>query len=101
MKKLLLLLLFPILTYSQVIILPNEDNIEIKIDTTLLVESIKVKMYDLQGKLVQENVAVVLTSTEAESLDTFKINNYIISKGIYIIVIQYNRDILRKLIYNK
>ena len=101
MKKLLLLLLFPILTYSQVIILPNEDNIEIKIDTTLLVDSIKVKMYDLQGKLVQENVAVVLTSTEDEDLDTFKINNYIISKGIYIIVIQYNRDILRKLIYNK
>lgn len=101
MKKLLLLLLFPILTYSQVVILPNEDNIEIKIDTTLLVESIKVKMYDLQGKLVQENVAVVLTSTEDESLDTFKINNYINSKGIYIIVIQYNRDILRKLIYNK
>lgn len=101
MKKLLLLLLFPILTYSQVIILPNEDNIEIKIDTTLLVESIKVKMYDLQGKLVQENVAVVLTSTEDENLDTFKINNYIISKGIYIIVIQYNKDVLRKLIYNK
>ena len=101
MKKLLLLLLFPILTYSQVIILPNEDNIEIKIDTTLLVDSIKVKMYDLQGKLVQENVAVVLTSTENESLDTFKINNYINSKGIYIIVIQYNKDVLRKLIYNK
>jgi len=100
-KKLLLLLLFPILTYSQVIILPNEDNIEIKIDTTLLVDSIKVKMYDLQGKLVQENVAVVLTSTENESLDTFKINNYINSKGIYIIVIQYNKDVLRKLIYNK
>ena len=101
MKKLLLLLLFPILTYSQVIILPNEDNIEIKIDTTLLVDSIKVKMYDLQGKLVQENVAVVLTSAEDESLDTFKINNYINSKGIYIIVIQYNKDVLRKLIYNK
>ena len=101
MKKLLLLLLFPILTYSQVIILPNEDNIEIKIDTTLLVDSIKVKMYDLQGKLVQENVAVVLTSTEDENLDTFKINNYIISKGIYIIVIQYNKDVIRKLIYNK
>lgn len=100
-KKLLLLLLFPILTYSQVIILPSEDNIEIKIDTTLLVDSIKVKMYDLQGKLIQDNIAIVLTTDTEADKDTFKIQNYLTSKGIYIIIIQYNKDILRKLIYNK
>ena len=101
MKKLLLLLLLPILSIGQVNIVPSESHITIKIDTVLSVQQVKVYLYDLQGKLVQASILVDVTTNTETNTDDFKLSLVPVSDGIYSIHIQFNAEYLRKLIYNK
>jgi hypothetical protein len=100
MKKILLiLLLLPILTIGQVIVQPDESTIEIQIDTTLAIQKIKIKVFDIQGKLVTD--AKLLVEVDNSETDKFRVYNISYVKGVYVLHIEYSTEYLRRLIYKK
>lgn len=100
MKKLLLiLLLLPVLCSGQTIVQPNESTIEVHIDTTLVVEKIKLTIFDIQGKLLTDTK--LLVEIDNSATDKFRITNISYAKGVYILHIEYNSEYIKRLIYKE
>lgn len=110
-KLLLLLLLIPILSIGQVSISANNYSVSIKLKD-IDITNFKAKVYSLNGQLLREYTNLNSNKTTEDILNDYvnsdgrpiKVTNFRLkevteSNGVYIVIVEYNNEILKKLIY--